>query len=271
MPQNGTFLRDFLPRTPAVTLLTTTGSDRRIFSSDWTGFSSLGLCSAMSTKSPPTSPSAARRFTSPTPASPTAARAGSVKPSTPEKPRAGTPARGSSPVAAKSPPAKAPEPATPDKKADKEDEADETVPPALTGPDIDKMVFDQITEMDDEDPECEFSREIVVDYFKQAATTFEELRQALTKRDLGVLSAKGHFLKGSSAALGIKKVQDSCEHIQHYGAKRDEINNKDLTEAQALRRITLLMPRLEKDFESAKKWLENYYLERGIDLNEGED
>jgi hypothetical protein len=46
--------------------------------------------------------------------------------------------------------------------------------------DIDEDVFFQITEMDDDDPDCEFSREIVVDYFKQAATTFDELKQALS-------------------------------------------------------------------------------------------
>jgi len=35
---------------------------------------------------------------------------------------------------------------------------------------------------------------------------------------LKTLSELGHFLKGSSATLGLTKVKDSCEKIQHYGA-----------------------------------------------------
>jgi len=163
-----------------------------------------------------------------------------------------------------------PEPA-PTAVAAESGEPDEKIPDPLETDDIDKMVFEQITEMDDEDPECEFSREIVADYFKQAATTFEELRQALAKKDLHTLSAKGHFLKGSSAALGVKKVQESCEHLQHYGAKRDEIVGVDLTETQALRRIALIMPRLERDYAAAEKWLRDYYLKKGIDLDEDTD
>jgi osomolarity two-component system phosphorelay intermediate protein YPD1 len=87
-------------------------------------------------------------------------------------------------------------------------------------------------------------------------------------RDFHTLSSKGHFLKGSSAALGVKKVQESCEHVQHYGAKRDEIEGVDLTEKQALRRIELIMPRLERDYKSAENWLRKYYRELGIDLEE---
>ncbi|KAH7336919.1 histidine phosphotransferase [Rhizoctonia solani] len=138
---------------------------------------------------------------------------------------------------------------------------------AIQGSDIDKSVFGQITEMDDED-DCDFSSEIVCDYFKQAVATIKELNDALESRDFKTLSSKGHFLKGSSAALGVRKVQDSCEHIQHYGNKRDEVKGVDLTEEQALARIKLILPRLEKDYESAKIWLEKYYQEQGVDLEE---
>jgi hypothetical protein len=86
------------------------------------------------------------------------------------------------------------------------------------------------------------------------------------QKDFKSLSSKGHFLKGSSAALGVKKVQESCEHIQHYGNKRDEVKGVDLTEAQALRRIALIMPRLAQDYESAKVWLKQYYKERDVHL-----
>lgn len=43
--------------------------------------------------------------------------------------------------------------------------------------------------------------------------------------NLSELSTLGHFLKGSSASLGLEKVQASCEKIQHYG---DKVAEKDL-------------------------------------------
>ncbi|CAE6412200.1 hypothetical protein ACGC1H_005490 [Rhizoctonia solani] len=218
--------------------------------------------------SAPTSPSAARRYTSPpvaSPTSPTTVRAGSVKPATPEKAKAATPGPAS-------PPKPSPKKADDDKDNDKAKTKDKPVStadealPVVSGPDILEDVFGQITEMDDDDDA--FSSEIVRDYFKQAATTFKEIRDALEGKDFKTLSSKGHFLKGSSAALGIKKVQDWCEHIQHYGNKRDEVKGVDLTETQALRRIELIMPRLEQDYESAKAWLHDYYTKQGVDLDE---
>src|SRR4051812_21254528 len=47
------------------------------------------------------------------------------------------------------------------------------------------------------------------------------------EEDLATLSSLGHFLKGSSATLGLTKVKDSCEKIQHYGQKKDEAGTTD--------------------------------------------
>jgi osomolarity two-component system phosphorelay intermediate protein YPD1 len=47
------------------------------------------------------------------------------------------------------------------------------------------------------------------------------------KGDLKVLSSLGHFLKGSSATLGLTKVKDSCEKIQHYGQQKDASGEND--------------------------------------------
>lgn len=46
-------------------------------------------------------------------------------------------------------------------------------------------------------------------------------------QDLAALSAKGHFLKGSSATIGFTKVKDSCEKIQNIGARKDASGMKD--------------------------------------------
>jgi len=84
---------------------------------------------------------------------------------------------------------------------------------------IDHGIFDQLLQMDDDD-DREFSKSIVWNYFEQAETTFKEMEDSIKQKDLPTLSAKGHFLKGSSAALGIEKVKQACEQIQNYGAKK---------------------------------------------------
>ncbi|KAH8697717.1 signal transduction histidine kinase [Talaromyces proteolyticus] len=69
--------------------------------------------------------------------------------------------------------------------------------------------------MDDDEEERDFSKGIVYGFFEQAESTFEKMEKAFSKKDYGDLSQLGHFLKGSSATLGLIKVRDSCEKLQH--------------------------------------------------------
>lgn len=78
-------------------------------------------------------------------------------------------------------------------------------------------------------------------------------------KDLAKLSSLGHFLKGSSAALGIIKVQASCEKMQHYGNCRDEEAGADLGSAEALKRIETLLVKCKKDYKAAKNWMVKMY------------
>jgi len=135
---------------------------------------------------------------------------------------------------------------------------------------IDMDILGQVFEMDDledEDDEeggggHEFSKGIVWNYFEQAGSTFDEMKQALKAKDLPQLSSLGHFLKGSSAALGITKVKDSCEKMQHYGNMRDEEAGIALSETEALDRISALLGVVEKEYEEAADWLKGYYDEK---------
>jgi len=115
--------------------------------------------------------------------------------------------------------------------------------------------------MDDDEDEDDhgFSRGIVLNYFDQAITTFDEMDQALEAKDLLKLSDLGHFLKGSSAALGVAKVQWSCEKMQHYGKLRDEVNSVDLDETTALEKISTLLVQVKEEHAEAEKWLKKYY------------
>lgn len=85
------------------------------------------------------------------------------------------------------------------------------------------------------------------------------------KKNLASLSSLGHYLKGSSAALGVTRVQESCEKIQHYGAMRDEDKNVDLSEEQALSLIRSTLARCKKQYAAADKWLRKFYNESAED------
>lgn len=77
--------------------------------------------------------------------------------------------------------------------------------------------------------------------------------------DLETLSRKGHFLKGSSAALGLQRVQHSCESMQHFGNQKDENGEGNLSEVVALKKCKALLKRLREEQEEAKGWLEGFY------------
>ncbi|EST08170.1 Signal transduction histidine kinase, phosphotransfer (Hpt) domain protein [Kalmanozyma brasiliensis GHG001] len=131
---------------------------------------------------------------------------------------------------------------------------------------IDMDIFSQLLEMDDED-DREFSKSIVWNYFDQAVTTFKEMDAALSTKNLTELSTLGHFLKGSSAAVGVIKVRDHCEHMQHYGKCHGEDGVSKLTEEEALEKLTVTLTDVKVQYKEAAKALKAFYDEE----DEGED
>jgi len=124
---------------------------------------------------------------------------------------------------------------------------------------IDPGAFEQILEMDD-DSRHEFSRNIVFDFFTQAKETFAKMDKKLNVDDLVDLSSLGHFLKGSSATIGLIKVKDSCEKIQHYGQQKDAAGIKDEDDKDVcLKRIKDTISVLKRDFDEAERILTNFY------------
>ena len=79
------------------------------------------------------------------------------------------------------------------------------------------------------------------------------------KKDLKTLSELGHFLKGSSATLGLTKVKDSCEKIQHYGQKKDETGTKDITEEDSLEKLDKIITQTKDEFHEVEKVLKEFY------------
>lgn len=128
------------------------------------------------------------------------------------------------------------------------------------GDSIDPLTFEQILEMDDDEDDREFSRSIVYGFFDQAQNTFKQMESSLAKNDLGQLSSLGHFLKGSSATLGLTKVQHSCEKIQHYGGKKDETGTKDEDDdAKCLSRVRDILPKVRVEYADVEKRLKKFY------------
>ncbi|KAH0614583.1 uncharacterized protein H6S33_000219 [Morchella sextelata] len=124
---------------------------------------------------------------------------------------------------------------------------------------IDRATFDQILEMDDDD-ERDFSKTIVFGFFEQAEDTFKQMENFVKQKDLQQLSSLGHFLKGSSATLGLTKVKDSCEKIQHFGVKKDEDGTHDIPdETKCLEKIKKTLDEMKEDYRQAEKYLLKFY------------
>ncbi|KAL5343699.1 signal transduction histidine kinase [Aspergillus crustosus] len=124
---------------------------------------------------------------------------------------------------------------------------------------IDQATFEQILEMDEEG-EHDFSQGIVYGFFDQAESTFEKMEEALKDKKLDELSSLGHFLKGSSATIGLTKVKDACEKIQHYGAGKDESGTTDEPDdGVSLEKIGKTLETAKKDYKEVEAFLREYF------------
>lgn len=125
---------------------------------------------------------------------------------------------------------------------------------------IDRTTFDQILEMDDDEDDREFSQGIVYGFFDQAENTFQKMEKALEEKKLAELSSLGHFLKGSSATLGLNKVKDACEKIQHYGNGKDETGtNVEPDDEVSLKNIEKTLSDVKKDYKEVEIHLRKFY------------
>lgn len=75
------------------------------------------------------------------------------------------------------------------------------------------------------------------------------------------MSSLGHFLKGSSATIGMYKVKDSCEAMQHYGASKNEKGEAeaDRTPDYWLSKISATFETLKVDYKAAERDLKSFF------------
>lgn len=80
---------------------------------------------------------------------------------------------------------------------------------------VDMDAFSQILALDEHDPTREFSKALIWAFCDQAETAVEEMEHFLVKNHVEQLANKAHYLKGSSASLGLMKVSKTCLSIYH--------------------------------------------------------
>ncbi|KAA8901380.1 signal transduction histidine kinase [Sphaerosporella brunnea] len=133
---------------------------------------------------------------------------------------------------------------------------------------IDLETFEQIREMDDDDSD-EFSCAIVGGFLDQAEETFIKMEAALhgsfpfashrKAGDLDQLSSLGHFLKGSSATLGLIKVKDYCETIQHLGSNKDDTGHVGPDHKECLSKIKNALAEMKIEYKRVRVYFYKIY------------
>lgn len=84
-------------------------------------------------------------------------------------------------------------------------------------------------------------------------------------KDLKKLSELGHFLKGSSATLGLVKVREGCEKIERYGKMEDGDGNKEDGEGKeldadaCLKRIKVALKDVKTQYQDVERALRKFY------------
>lgn len=73
------------------------------------------------------------------------------------------------------------------------------------------------------------------------------------------LSQLGHFLKGSSATLGLTHIKESCEKIQHLGHRKDEKGEKEESEDYCIKAISIELKSLREEYKRCERALRKFY------------
>ncbi|KAF9281704.1 hypothetical protein BGZ68_006463 [Mortierella alpina] len=125
---------------------------------------------------------------------------------------------------------------------------------------IDSRVFEQLLGLDED---IEFVKTVIKEYFEQAKQKIGEMQEAIPKKDFAKLLELGHFLKGSSAAVGIIKMKASCGRLQHYGSRLDAEGHNPITDEEALKLTEALLIQMQAENEEARNYLKRVYLNEG--------
>ncbi|KAH7311655.1 hypothetical protein B0I35DRAFT_481604 [Stachybotrys elegans] len=165
-------------------------------------------------------------------------------------------------------------------------------------PGVEHAAFDQIIEMDilDNDKSYAFTLGIVVSFFTQAQETFDAMDKALLKASpdeikktvssddaealseaqaqaetsaLAELSSLGHYLKGSSATLGVTTVKDGCEKIQLYGKMIGDNGAPEDDRNKCLVNIKTKLDEIRQEYQDVEAALRRFFKMEPEDAADG--
>jgi osomolarity two-component system phosphorelay intermediate protein YPD1 len=77
--------------------------------------------------------------------------------------------------------------------------------------------------------------------------------------DFADMARLGHFLKGSSAALGLVRIKGSCERLQHHGEFKDAAGVAPIPQEEAEDLIQALLAQMRDEYDEAKEHLDAFY------------
>lgn len=75
------------------------------------------------------------------------------------------------------------------------------------------------------------------------------------------MSRLGHFLKGSSAALGLVKITGSCQRLQRFSEFKDAEGIATITDEEAKNLIQVLLVQMQEEYQEAQTYLTSLYEE----------
>lgn len=128
---------------------------------------------------------------------------------------------------------------------------------------IEWSVFSELVAMDED--EEGFSKSLFQTFVDQVLETFKEIDENLKTKNFDKISALGHYLKGSAAALGLEKISSQCERIQNYGHKVN-FDNFELKDKKDPKDDDFWIELIEDALNKARDWfsksrkaLNNYF------------
>ncbi|UNI16787.1 Phosphorelay intermediate protein [Purpureocillium takamizusanense] len=127
--------------------------------------------------------------------------------------------------------------------------------PPLLKDEVDMTTFNQIAEIDDSG-NSSFCISLYFDFFGQAEDTFKSMRSALDVQDYDRLSSLAHYIKGSSATVGLFKIHDGCERIERFSKQRvgggAVTSPQDAQQQQSTRQIRDVLAALQEHNKRAE-------------------
>lgn len=124
-------------------------------------------------------------------------------------------------------------------------------------------VFSELVAMDED--EEGFSKGLFQTFADQFEDTLREVDENLISKNLDKLSALGHYLKGSAAALGLNTISIQCERIQNYGHRVnfDEFKIGSIADEESddfwIKLIEDATDKAKVGFEKSKAALDDYF------------